>query len=167
MELVGGNGYIEDWPMAQLFRDAQVLPIWEGTSNIQVLDVLRSTAKVRALDAVLEDVRPMLQHAALSGDSPAAALAREVRSELGALASAPGEIVAAGDAGEAQAMGWVRRLAVCWELALLLDAAANDPGGPDEIAALRIANRSLRPARPGGLYPGVPATGADLETLLS
>jgi alkylation response protein AidB-like acyl-CoA dehydrogenase len=166
MELLGGNGYIEDWPMARLLRDAQVLPIWEGTSNIQVLDVLRSTAKERALDAVMDDLAPMLGHAALSGDSPAATLAREVRTELSALASAPGEIVSGGDAGLAQAMGWARRLAVCWELALLLDAAANDPGGPDERAALRVANRNLRPPRPGGMYPGKPATNEDLETLL-
>src|SRR5262249_10155811 len=45
MELVGGNGYIEDFPMARLLRDAQVLPIWEGTTNILTLDVLRSCVK--------------------------------------------------------------------------------------------------------------------------
>jgi alkylation response protein AidB-like acyl-CoA dehydrogenase len=41
MELIGGNGYIEDRPMARLLRDAQVLPIWEGTTNILVLDAFR------------------------------------------------------------------------------------------------------------------------------
>ncbi|MGE0631037.1 MAG: acyl-CoA dehydrogenase family protein [Pseudobdellovibrionaceae bacterium] len=46
MELVGGNGYIEeDTVMPRLLRDAQVLPIWEGTTNIQSLDVLRAAAK--------------------------------------------------------------------------------------------------------------------------
>lgn len=45
MELIGGNGYIEDWPMARLLRDAQVLPIWEGASNICVLDVGRAIRK--------------------------------------------------------------------------------------------------------------------------
>src|SRR5438034_1353696 len=47
MELVGGNGYIEEWPMARLLRDAQVLPIWEGTTNILVLDALRVVRKER------------------------------------------------------------------------------------------------------------------------
>lgn len=41
MELIGGNAYIEEHIMPRLLRDAQVLPIWEGTTNIQSLDVLR------------------------------------------------------------------------------------------------------------------------------
>ena len=45
VELHGGNGYIEDWPMARLLRDAQVLPIWEGTTNILALDTVRSIRK--------------------------------------------------------------------------------------------------------------------------
>src|SRR5205085_2222379 len=47
MELMGGNGYIEDWVMPRLLRDAQVLPIWEGTTNILVLDALRVARKER------------------------------------------------------------------------------------------------------------------------
>jgi acyl-CoA dehydrogenase len=30
MELVGGNGYTEEYPVAWRFRDAQVLTVWEG-----------------------------------------------------------------------------------------------------------------------------------------
>jgi acyl-CoA dehydrogenase len=45
VEALGGNGYIEDWPLARVFRDAQVLPIWEGTTNILVLDALRALKK--------------------------------------------------------------------------------------------------------------------------
>lgn len=41
MELIGGNAYIEEHIMPRLLRDAQVLPIWEGTTNIQSLDFLR------------------------------------------------------------------------------------------------------------------------------
>jgi hypothetical protein len=48
MELIGGNGYIEDWVMPRLLRDAQVLPIWEGTTNILVLDTLRVAKKERS-----------------------------------------------------------------------------------------------------------------------
>ena len=43
IELVGGNGYTEDWPTARLFRDAMVLPVWEGPVNIQALELLRVT----------------------------------------------------------------------------------------------------------------------------
>lgn len=45
MELAGGNGYIEDSPFCRLLRDSQVLPIWEGTSNIQILECLRTIEK--------------------------------------------------------------------------------------------------------------------------
>ena len=34
LELLGGNGYMEDWPMARQLRDAQCHTIWEGTENI-------------------------------------------------------------------------------------------------------------------------------------
>jgi alkylation response protein AidB-like acyl-CoA dehydrogenase len=53
MELHGGNGYIEDFVTARLLRDAQVLPIWEGTTNILILDMLRAILKERAHEALL------------------------------------------------------------------------------------------------------------------
>ena len=52
MELIGGNGYIEESPLPRLLRDAQVLPIWEGTTNILVLDFLRVAKKHRGTVAV-------------------------------------------------------------------------------------------------------------------
>ncbi len=41
LELIGGNGYTSDYPVARLLRDAQVLTIWEGPANIQALELLR------------------------------------------------------------------------------------------------------------------------------
>jgi len=41
LELIGGNGYTSDYPIARLLRDAQVLTIWEGPANIQALELLR------------------------------------------------------------------------------------------------------------------------------
>lgn len=41
IEVHGGNGYIEQWPVARLLRDAQVNTIWEGPDNILCLDVRR------------------------------------------------------------------------------------------------------------------------------
>lgn len=40
-ESFGGAGYVEDTGIPQLLRDAQVFPIWEGTTNVLSLDVLR------------------------------------------------------------------------------------------------------------------------------
>ena len=52
MEILGGNGYVRDRVTHRLLRDAQVLPIWEGTSNILSLDVLRALNREDAHEAL-------------------------------------------------------------------------------------------------------------------
>jgi hypothetical protein len=42
LEACGGAGYVEDTGLPTLLRDAQVLPIWEGTTNVLSLDTLRA-----------------------------------------------------------------------------------------------------------------------------
>lgn len=42
LESFGGAGYVEDTGLPMLLRDAQVLPIWEGTTNVLALDTLRA-----------------------------------------------------------------------------------------------------------------------------
>jgi acyl-CoA dehydrogenase len=42
LEAFGGAGYVEDTGLPQLLRDSQVLPIWEGTTNVLSLDALRA-----------------------------------------------------------------------------------------------------------------------------
>ncbi|KZE50490.1 isovaleryl-CoA dehydrogenase [Brevibacillus parabrevis] len=45
IEIHGGNGFIEEYVTPRLLRDAQVLTVWEGTSNILALDILRVMQK--------------------------------------------------------------------------------------------------------------------------
>jgi putative acyl-CoA dehydrogenase len=53
MEVLGGNGYIEDFPVARRFRESPLNSIWEGSGNIMCLDVLRALAREpRTLDAL-------------------------------------------------------------------------------------------------------------------
>jgi alkylation response protein AidB-like acyl-CoA dehydrogenase len=40
MQVFGGHGYIREWGMEQLMRDARIAPIYEGTNGIQALDLL-------------------------------------------------------------------------------------------------------------------------------
>jgi acyl-CoA dehydrogenase len=40
IESFGGAGYVEDTGLPMLLRDTQVLPIWEGTTNVLSLDAL-------------------------------------------------------------------------------------------------------------------------------
>jgi len=42
LEAFGGAGYVEDTGLPVLLRDSQVLPIWEGTTNVLALDTLRA-----------------------------------------------------------------------------------------------------------------------------
>lgn len=65
LESFGGQGYIEDTGLPGLMRDAQVLPIWEGTTNVLSLDVLRSISKShgQVLKAFHADVSNKLSRA--------------------------------------------------------------------------------------------------------
>jgi putative acyl-CoA dehydrogenase len=45
MEVLGGNGYIEEGPIARRFREAPLNSIWEGSGNIMCLDVLRALTR--------------------------------------------------------------------------------------------------------------------------
>ncbi|VEG51936.1 acyl-CoA dehydrogenase [Mycolicibacterium aurum] len=44
MECLGGNGYVEDFGMARLYREAPLMGIWEGSGNVSALDTLRAMA---------------------------------------------------------------------------------------------------------------------------
>jgi alkylation response protein AidB-like acyl-CoA dehydrogenase len=57
LEAIGGQGYVEDTGIPRLLRDAQVLPIWEGTTNVLSLDVWRAIERTDALAPWLADVR--------------------------------------------------------------------------------------------------------------
>src|SRR5438034_8456692 len=82
LECFGGQGYMEDTGLPRLFRDAQVLPIWEGTTSVLALDSLRVLRRAETLDclsAELErldapDRRRVLDeaHRAIRGDPESA-----------------------------------------------------------------------------------------------
>ena len=98
MELIGGNGYIEESPMPRLLRDAQVLPIWEGTTNILMLDALRVMNKDDSHELLFSRTRTHF---------PA---------ETEALAHALATL------DEHDTRGWIDRLARLFELTLLIEA---------------------------------------------
>ncbi len=55
MECLGGNGYVEEAPLARLFREAPLNGIWEGSANVICLDALRAIARSEAALAALTD----------------------------------------------------------------------------------------------------------------
>jgi putative acyl-CoA dehydrogenase len=42
MECLGGNGYVEEQPLARLYREAPLNGMWEGSANVICLDALRA-----------------------------------------------------------------------------------------------------------------------------
>jgi acyl-CoA dehydrogenase len=127
VEIFGGNGYIENWPVARQLRDGQCHTIWEGTENIICLDIQRAMVKEAAHEALLQRVEKALS---VAGDlapsvpslrQPIDAVeqtAREVREVIAYLAQADREV----------AMLHARRLAAYLadlaQGALLLEEAA-------------------------------------------
>lgn len=88
LECFGGQGYIEDTGLPSHLRDAQVLPIWEGTTNIMSLDFLRAVTKSNgeALTVLHEDIHGRLEQARQSkGPSDLEDSCHKVMQVLGSL----------------------------------------------------------------------------------
>jgi acyl-CoA dehydrogenase len=112
LEAFGGAGYVEDTGLPVLLRDAQVLPIWEGTTNVLALDALRALGPDdRALQVLKDEAGRSIAN--VDGE-----LALVVRN---ALAHAESWLIAARTSGELEA--GARRFALTLgrtlELALL------------------------------------------------
>lgn len=121
MEVWGGNGYVENAPMARMYREAPVNSIWEGSGNVMCLDVLRAIAKESAafkllLDALLDIAQ---EHKGLRE------LIAELRTDL-ALPAAQQEM---------QARRFTQRLVLVAQACLMLQAA------PTAIAEAFINSR--------------------------
>lgn len=106
VESFGGPGYMEDTGVPRFLRDAQVLPIWEGTTNVLSLDTLRVLAKpgvAAALDAELERL-----------ESPGRRKAEKALREISS---------AGPEAGQRGARALAFTLAEAWVAGLLHEAA--------------------------------------------
>jgi len=116
LEAFGGAGYVEDTGLPRLLRDAQVLPIWEGTTNVLALDALRALAAPGVSEALAREVEGLVR----AVRDPSLRVACDAVSR--ALANARGWMAATRDRPAALEAG-ARRLALTLgrtaELALL------------------------------------------------
>jgi len=141
VEGFGGAGYVEDTGMARIGRDAQVLSIWEGTTNVLSLDVLRALRKSGSMQPFVEEVRARVT---ASGD-PLGKVA------LDALAHASAWFEEARRRGQPAVEAGARRFALtlgrAMELALLLDHGAwairEQKDGRTAAAARRFARNGV------------------------
>lgn len=58
VECLGGSGYVEEFPLARLYREAPLNSIWEGSGNVNALDVFRAMSKDPATyEALQREIR--------------------------------------------------------------------------------------------------------------
>lgn len=150
LEAFGGAGYIEDTGLPTLLRDAQVLPIWEGTTNVLSLDLLRAEERDEALAALLDDSDRLLATVPPDGELGRAAAATAVARD-GVGAAVAGLATADEDVREAAMRALSLRLGRIYSAALLCaHAAARRAAGHDaaraSAAALRFADLRLADA---------------------
>jgi putative acyl-CoA dehydrogenase len=142
MECLGGNGVIEDFITARLYRDAPINAIWEGSGNVQALDVLRAIAKTpRVLDAWFGEIA--------KGRGGHTVLDDRVAQLQGALAD--------GDDAEYRARSLVDALALALQASLLVQA------GNGAVADAFIASRL---AAHGERNYGTLPRGLDIDALI-
>ena len=153
VEILGGNGYTEDYPTARLFRDAQVLTVWEGPPNIQALELLRLVgARSPGLDVFDARLDAILDAGIAAGEpalaAPRALVARARRETAARLA------LIREDGAEAprQAHQLMDGMAKTLAAALLIEEAAADWAAGDArkaiVARLFAAQELAAPAPP-------------------
>jgi putative acyl-CoA dehydrogenase len=84
LEVLGGNGYIEESVLPRLYREAPLNSIWEGSGNVMCLDVLRAARREpAAVDALLAELATA-RGADAALDRHVAALAAALRDPVAA-----------------------------------------------------------------------------------
>lgn len=137
IEAFGGAGYVEDTGLPVLLRDAQVLPIWEGTTNVLALDLLLRADLAAGLAALRGRVARAVAGAA---DGDLAAAGHRALTRLDAALAWHGA-TADPEARQAGARGFALALGRALELALLVEHASLVAGGDAAAPARRAALR--------------------------
>jgi putative acyl-CoA dehydrogenase len=141
MEVLGGNGYVEESMMPRLYREMPVNSIWEGSGNVMCLDVLRALS--RTPDAA-ESLRAEL------------ALARGGDARLDrAIVELEAKLLARPEEGQARRL--VEKVVLALQGALLVRHAP--PAVADAFCASRLAGDH------GGTFGTLPR-GADLAGIV-
>ena len=71
VQIFGGYGFMEDYPIAKFFRDAKILQIYEGTNQIQRMVIAKNLIKEAEALTHLEDFIPREAQNAYKGETAA------------------------------------------------------------------------------------------------
>ncbi len=146
LEALGGNGYVEEYPLARLLRDSPLNSIWEGSGNVIALDVLRGLSRnPGAFDAVMAEV-----DLARGSDDRLDAASDDARRQIVELAPNP-------ETAQYVARRQVERLAIVLQGSLLVRHS------PSQVAEAFLATRV---AGDHGRAFGTLPTGIDCEAII-
>jgi putative acyl-CoA dehydrogenase len=120
MEVLGGNGYVEEGPIARRFRELPLNSIWEGSGNIMCLDVLRAISR----DEGVRDALAVLLQEARGSDARYDAYIEQLFRQLSDASD-----------GEACARRTVEKIALATQAAILLKH------GPSFVTEAFLASR--------------------------
>jgi len=110
IQIHGGMGFIEETGAAQYYRDARILPIYEGTNGIQAADlVFRKIIKDdgAAMIAWIKDHEGILLELEESHGGDISMISENLGGAFDALKGATGSILSAGKNGELETVGAV------------------------------------------------------------
>ncbi len=143
LECHGGNGFIEDHPLARLHREAPLNGVWEGAGNVICLDVMRALGRDPACrDAVLGEL----------------AAARGADHRLDAMAARLAETLARPALAEGEARRWVETMALALTASVLVRHAPT---------AVADAYCRARLGGEGGLAYGTLPSGTDTGAIIA
>jgi putative acyl-CoA dehydrogenase len=142
MEVLGGNGYVEEGPIARRFRELPLNSIWEGSGNIMCLDVLRALSR----DSSSRDALVSLLQRSLGTDARYDQYLARLLQELGDPADS-----------EVRARRLTERIALAVQAAILIEH------GRSFVAEAFIASRIVTGAP--GAFGALPA-GLDFRSLI-
>lgn len=166
LEVIGGNAYTSDYPLARILRDAQVLTVWEGPANIQALELVRLLGdRFAGGDLFRARVGAVLARAPDGLARAVAALRRGLEAAEGALAFMAGDP----DAQTRHARRLLSFLADLLAATLLLEQASAEVEAGDYrlalVLELLIEERLEAPAR-RAILPGRGWTSHHFQALM-
>jgi acyl-CoA dehydrogenase len=162
VQVHGGMGYIEETGAAQIYRDARILPIYEGTNGIQAIDLVARKLPLAGGKAVEEYIRELqaTADAVRASNAPefgrmaerlgaaVAALAEATRFMGEALAAHP-DTALAGAAPYLRLFGLTAGGSYLAKGALAAVREGGDQGGRQAVAVARFFAENLATAAPG------------------
>ncbi|MDE1819602.1 MAG: acyl-CoA dehydrogenase family protein [Euryarchaeota archaeon] len=141
LEVLGGPGYLEEFPLAKLVRDAMVTPVWEGGSNRQALDAWEVSTRSHPEKAWHEEAKKA------AGAARSDAVKSFLERRIGAVAS-PGH-------GEVSAKSRLMAIAEMRQMTLL-QRLAHSSAEPADRARAEATAEIFALVRDGGPGTDIP-----------